>query len=44
MLDGTTCRAEHSDRRLFCSRAIPSYWREIWLEKCPPDEEPDPPA
>ena len=42
MLDGTTCRAEHSDRRLFCSRAIPSYWREIWLERCEDGEEPDP--
>lgn len=36
MLDGVACRAEYSDRRLFCPRAIPPYWREIWLERVEP--------
>lgn len=33
ILDGVVCRSELSDCRLFCPRAIPSYWREIWLER-----------
>lgn len=33
MLQGVVCQAEYSDRRLLCPRAIPSYWREIWLER-----------
>jgi hypothetical protein len=33
MLDGVFCRAEYSDRRLLCPRAIPPYWREIWLDR-----------
>ena len=33
MLDGVFCRSEYSDRRLLCPRAIPPYWREIWLER-----------
>lgn len=40
MLDGVGCRSEYSDCRLMCPRAIPSYWREIWLERV----EPDPPS
>jgi hypothetical protein len=33
ILDGVVCRSEMSRCRLFCPRAIPSYWREIWLER-----------
>ncbi|WP_405240826.1 hypothetical protein [Lentisalinibacter orientalis] len=33
ILDGVVCRSEMSSCRLFCPRAIPSYWREIWLER-----------
>ncbi len=33
ILDGVVCRSEMSACRLFCPRAIPSYWREIWLER-----------
>jgi hypothetical protein len=33
ILDGVVCRSEVSQCRLFCPRAIPSYWREIWLER-----------
>jgi len=33
ILDGVVCRSEMSPCRLFCPRAIPSYWREIWLER-----------
>jgi hypothetical protein len=35
LLDQVYCRAELSQLRLFCPRAIPSYWREIWLERLP---------
>lgn len=33
ILDGVVCRSAYSARRLFCPRAIPPYWREIWLER-----------
>lgn len=33
MLEGVVCRAEYSSCRLNCPRAIPSFWREIWLER-----------
>jgi hypothetical protein len=33
ILDGVVCRSEMSSCRLFCPRAIPSYWREVWLER-----------
>jgi hypothetical protein len=33
MLDGVYCQSRYSYKRMFCPRAIPSYWREIWLER-----------
>jgi hypothetical protein len=33
MLEGVTCQAIYSDRRIACPRAIYSYWREIWLRR-----------
>jgi hypothetical protein len=33
MLDGVVCEAEYASHRLNCPRAIPSYWREIWLDR-----------
>ncbi len=33
ILEGVYCRARYSDCRMFCPRAILSYWREIWLER-----------
>lgn len=33
ILDGGMCEARYSECRLFCPRAIYSYWREIWLER-----------
>jgi len=33
MLEGVVCEARYSECRLFCPRSIPSYWREIWLER-----------
>lgn len=38
ILEGVACRAEYSHCRLLCPRAIPSYWRELWLERIPEDE------
>ncbi len=33
MLEGALCSAQYSECRLLCPRALPPYWREIWLEK-----------
>ncbi len=33
MLDGVVCSGDYSPKRYFCPRAIPSYWREIWLRR-----------
>jgi len=33
MLEGIFCKAEYAPCRLNCPRAIPSYWREAWLER-----------
>jgi hypothetical protein len=33
ILAGAVCEARYSECRLFCPRAIYSYWREIWLER-----------
>jgi hypothetical protein len=38
ILDGVICRAQYSERRLFCPRSIYPYWREIWLKRV--DEAP----
>lgn len=32
-LEDVYCRAECSEKRLGCPRAIKSYWREIWLRR-----------
>lgn len=34
-LEGVYCTGETTPHRLFCPRAIPPYWREIWLERAP---------
>jgi hypothetical protein len=33
MLEGVVCHSQYNPSRLNCPRAIPSYWREIWLER-----------
>jgi len=33
VLEGVVCQSRYSDCRMFCPRAIYSYWREIWLER-----------
>lgn len=33
VLDGVVCNGCLSRNRLFCTRAITPYWREIWLER-----------
>jgi hypothetical protein len=46
MLEGVVCKAEYASGRLNCPRAIPSYWREIWLDRIEDDQrsnaEPNP--
>jgi hypothetical protein len=38
MLEGVVCQAEYANCRLNCPRAIPSYWRELWLERVEDDQ------
>jgi hypothetical protein len=33
ILEGVFCQSRYSNCRMFCPRAIYSYWREIWLER-----------
>ena len=33
ILEGSICRAEYSDKRLFCPRSLYPFWREAWLER-----------
>jgi hypothetical protein len=35
LLEGVVCQSKYSECRLFCSRSIYLYWREIWLERVP---------
>jgi hypothetical protein len=37
VLDGVVCKSRYARCRLNCPREIPSYWREIWLERVTPD-------
>jgi len=41
LLEGVVCNGEYAGCRLNCPRAIPSYWREVWLERveCPTTDE-----
>ena len=40
ILEGVTCQARYSNHRIFCPRAIFSWWREIWLERVPVHAQP----
>jgi hypothetical protein len=40
ILEGVYCRSEYAGCRLNCPRAIPCYWREIWLERVDAREQP----
>jgi hypothetical protein len=33
ILEGVWCQSRYSDNKMFCPRAIHSWWREIWLER-----------
>lgn len=36
ILEGVYCQSRYSSCRMFCPRAIPSWWREIWLDRADP--------
>jgi hypothetical protein len=38
-LEGVYCTSQYSECRLMCPRAIPSYWRELWLERVGEESE-----
>jgi hypothetical protein len=40
MLEGVVCNSQYNPSRLMCPRAIPPYWREIWLDRVENDESP----
>jgi hypothetical protein len=44
ILEGVWCRSRFSYQRLFCPRALYSWWREIWLERVPASESDEAPA
>jgi hypothetical protein len=37
-LEGVVCNAHYAMCRLNCPRAIPSYWRDLWLQRVPAPE------
>lgn len=37
ILKDVVCRSCYSEKRIGCPRAIPSYWRECWLERAEPE-------
>jgi hypothetical protein len=41
MLEGVVCRGRYSENRLLCPRAIPPYWREIWLQRVADEKQAD---
>ena len=40
ILEGVTCKALYCGQRMFCSRGIHLWWREIWLERASVDASP----
>jgi hypothetical protein len=38
ILEDVWCRSRFSTCRMFCPRALYSWWREIWLERVPASE------
>ncbi len=32
-LEGVWCTSLYSNKKMFCPRALPSWWREVWLER-----------
>jgi hypothetical protein len=39
ILQGVVCNAEYARCRLNCPRAIPAFWRELWLERIEVNQE-----
>jgi hypothetical protein len=39
ILEGVTCCADFSHKRLFCPRSIYPFWREIWLKRVAREEK-----
>lgn len=42
ILEGGWCRSYYSEYRVFCPRAIYTWWREAWLERAPEGSVPSP--
>jgi hypothetical protein len=40
ILQGVWCESRYSNCKMFCPRAIYSWWREIWLERIPEEGQP----
>jgi hypothetical protein len=37
MLEGVWCQSRYSNKKMFCPRALHSWWREVWLERVTDD-------
>jgi hypothetical protein len=35
ILEGVWCQSRYSNKKMFCPRALYSWWREVWLERVP---------
>jgi hypothetical protein len=40
ILEGVWCESRYSNKKMFCPRALHSWWREVWLERIPAHEVP----
>ena len=39
ILEGVWCQSRFSNKKMFCPRALYSWWREVWLERVAEDED-----
>jgi hypothetical protein len=33
ILEGVWCQSRYSNKKMFCPRALYSWWRDVWLER-----------
>ena len=44
ILEGVWCQSRYSNKKMFCPRALYSWWRDIWLERIPDEHTINPGA
>ena len=40
ILEGVWCQSRYSNKKMFCPRALHSWWREVWLERVADETSP----